>query len=287
MSVYDIGDRARLSLALTDITDTPTNGTVVLTVTPPSGTPSTPSVTNSGTGAYYADVDLDEAGTWTYRWTSTGAVVAAEDGTLEVEVNASRTRYCTVAELKANVGITDSVDDGALEQSIEAASRLIDEFCGRRFYADTTATARVYRATSCDILRVDDVSTLTGLVVKTDTAANGTYDTTLTISTDFLAGPWNALAQGEPVKVIRHVNGTFPTIGPRPRVQVTAKWGWPRVPAEVRKACLIEAARLFRRKDTPEGVAGVGDFGVVRVSRFMDPDAERLLKPFGPGPMVA
>lgn len=287
MTVYDIGDRARLTLALTDVDGTAANGTVVLTVTAPDGTTSTPSLTNSTTGSYRGDVDLDQAGTWLYRWVSTGAVIAAEDGTLEVEQNLARTLYATVAELKTHVGITDTNDDAALERSLEAASRTIDEFCGRRFYADTAATARTYRATAPYSLKVDDISTLTGLVVKTDTGDNGTYDTTLTITTDFIVEPHNAIAQNEPVRVIRHVNGTFPTAGYRARVEVTAKWGWPRVPAEVRKACLIEAARLFRRKDTPEGVAGVSDFGVVRISRFMDPDAERLLKPFGPGPMVA
>lgn len=287
MTVYDVGDRARLTLALTDVTGAAADGTVVLTVTDPAGTATTPTVTNTGVGAYRADVDLNAAGTWLYRWVSTGAVIAAEDGTLEVEVNLARTLYATVAELKGELGVTDTADDAKVERALDAASRTIDQFCGRRFYADATASARTYRATDPYALRVDDISTLTGLVVKTDTAANGTYDTTLTITTDFVVDPPNAITQNRPVTMLRHVNGTFPTAGFRSRVEVTAKWGWPRVPPEVRKACLIEAARLYRRKDTPEGVAGISDFGVVRISRFMDPDAERLLKPYGPGPMVA
>lgn len=55
------------------------------------------------------------------------------------------------------------------------------------------------------------------------------------------------------------------------------------LPAEwtpnVRLACLMHAARLYKRKNSPEGVAGFGEFGTVRVSRF-DPDVEDLLSPF-------
>jgi hypothetical protein len=287
VTVYDIGDLARLSLALTDVTGVAAAGTVVLTVTDPAGTATTPSLTNPSTGAYYADVEMTAAGTWTYRWTSTGAVVAAEDGELIVEANLSRRLYCTVAELKAQMAVTDTVDDALFEQAIRASSRAIDELCNRRFYAEATATARVYRADNCDLLRVDDISSLTGLVVKTDTASTGTYGQTLTITTDFVTEPSNAIAMGEPVKAIRHVNGTFPTGGYRPRVEVTAKWGWPVVPEQVRAACLVKAARLFRRKDSPEGIAGVSDFGVVRISRFEDPDVVMLLAPFMPGPLVA
>jgi len=51
-------------------------------------------------------------------------------------------------------------------------------------------------------------------------------------------------------------------------------------PAEVHTAALIEAARTFKRRGSPEGVAGVGgDFGLVRVSSF-DPTIEAALGPW-------
>lgn len=43
------------------------------------------------------------------------------------------------------------------------------------------------------------------------------------------------------------------------------------VPYTVRMAVLLQAARWFRRRLSPEGVAGFGEFGAVRVSR-LDPD---------------
>jgi len=39
-------------------------------------------------------------------------------------------------------------------------------------------------------------------------------------------------------------------------------------------------ARLFKRLDSPLGVAGFGDMGAIRVSRFLDSDVEQLLMPY-------
>lgn len=50
------------------------------------------------------------------------------------------------------------------------------------------------------------------------------------------------------------------------------------VPENVREATRMLTSRLFRRRLSPEGVAGFGDFGAVRVSR-VDPDIERLIAP--------
>ena len=44
-------------------------------------------------------------------------------------------------------------------------------------------------------------------------------------------------------------------------------------PAPVTDDALLQASRLVKRRASPEGVAGMGDFGPVRVS-VMDPDIE-------------
>ena len=52
--------------------------------------------------------------------------------------------YCTQNQLKGFVGIptSDSGDNDLLDDAINAASRQIDAFCGRIFYAETSASAR-------------------------------------------------------------------------------------------------------------------------------------------------
>lgn len=51
------------------------------------------------------------------------------------------------------------------------------------------------------------------------------------------------------------------------------------VPAALREATLLLTSRLFRRRLSPEGVAGFGDFGAVRVTR-LDPDIETMITPY-------
>ena len=50
--------------------------------------------------------------------------------------------YCSLAEIKAALRIpsADTVDDALLETAVESASRLVDGFAGRNFYANGTAT---------------------------------------------------------------------------------------------------------------------------------------------------
>lgn len=171
----------------------------------------------------------------------------------------------------------------SLERAINAGSRMIDQHCRRRFYADTVATARSYRPEDSRLVWTHDISTTTDLAVSTDTTDNGTFDTDWT-SSDWELDPINALSgSGEawPYTGIRAVSSrTFPCTGRRSRVEVTAKWGWPSgPPANVVEACLIMSARLFRRRQSPEGVVGFGEFGPVRLQRT-DPDVAALLMPY-------
>ena len=76
--------------------------------------------------------------------------------------------YCTLGDLKSVLRIVDTVDDVMLEDRIEEASRVIDDFCDRRFYQDATATARIYTAPSTKYVLTDDIATDTGLIVKLD-----------------------------------------------------------------------------------------------------------------------
>lgn len=191
--------------------------------------------------------------------------------------------YCDSEELRDWLNLSDTDETFAVESAIESASRDIDRYCGRRFYTDTAATARVFHPTTYYLAHVHDFHTTSGLVIKTDTGNDGTYATTWT-TTDYQLEPLNALNDaGEtvPYDTIRAVDAlTFPTGHARPAVQVTAQWGWASTPTPVKTACLMQAAKLFRRRNTPEGIASSPEFGAIRVSVRMDPDAEKLLAPY-------
>lgn len=182
--------------------------------------------------------------------------------------------YATLAEAKSFLSISDNVDDTLLENMIEAASRSIDRIANRRFYLDSTASARQYRVSSPVILYTDDIGTTSGLIVQTDDDGDGTFETTLTLNTDYIMDPLTALSLGRPFTQITIVSTSnnfpiFPGLfqnGLRPGVQVTARFGWPSIPDDINQACLILTADLYKRKDSPGGILGLGDLGAIRMS---------------------
>ena len=186
--------------------------------------------------------------------------------------------YVALSELKSALGITVSTDDAFLNLAIDSAEQSIDDLCGRKFSVDGSASARTYRAQPY-LAVTDDISTLTGLVVKTDTSGDGTFDTTWA-STDYQVEPLNNLLKTTPRSVnnLRAVGSyTFPVYGDGlAAVEVTAKWGWPAVPDSIKQSALMLSSRFYSRKSSPLGVIGVGDFGPVRISRS-DPDIAHLL----------
>ena len=190
--------------------------------------------------------------------------------------------YATLADLKAALRITDSVDDSLIEISIEAASREIDGHCNRVFYS--TSGTRVYNPVDTFVTNTDDIVSVTTL--KTSSNAE-VYDQTWKTS-DFQLEPLNGVSGGlvQPYTRIRavgdylfpiwSVGSTYNNFAP---VQVVGVFGWSAVPTAVKQATILLAMRQFKRYDSPLGVAGFGDLGAIRVGR-VDPDVEALLMPF-------
>lgn len=190
--------------------------------------------------------------------------------------------YATLAQVKAALRITDSVDDTLLETSIEAASREIDGYCQRVFYS-ATAT-RVYNPTDIFLTLTDDIISVTTLKTSTDGV---TFNQTWTAS-DYQLEPLNGTTSGidQPYTQVRAIGDyLFPiwsvtgTFSNKASVQIAGSFGWSAVPTAVKQATIILAMRQFKRYDSPLGVAGFGDLGMIRVGR-VDPDIEALLMPY-------
>lgn len=188
--------------------------------------------------------------------------------------------YITLAELKSALRIpaSDTLDDGLLEKAINSASRLIDGYANRSFFNGGTAT-RVYAAQDSFVTEFDDLQSLTTL----ESSSNGIgYDLTWT-STDYQLEPLNGISDGltTPYTRVRAVqNLTFLALGEEATVRITGVWGWSSVPDAISQACVIQASRIFKRLDSPLGVAGFGDMGVVRVTSRLDGDVAQLVEPY-------
>jgi hypothetical protein len=186
--------------------------------------------------------------------------------------------YATLAELKAVMRIpsADTIDDALLETSIEAASRQLDGFCERVFY-NINAT-RVFTPNDSYVVETDDIASITTLQTAND---GKTFDLTWKTS-DFQLEPLNGQAGGivTPATQIRAVEDyLFPVLGGEATVKITGTFGWSAVPIAIKQATLMLAQRQFKRYDSPLGVTGVGELGVIRVSRI-DPDVQSLVSPF-------
>lgn len=188
--------------------------------------------------------------------------------------------YCTLAEVKAALRLSDAIDDTLIENSIEGASRRIDGYCGRFFYK-TDATAVPLFAHDAYRLQVSDISSPTGLIVKLDDDGDGTFETTLTLNTDYIVEPTDYAILGRPIRTLTMIGGyTFPMfyIPSECGVQVTALWGWNAVPDDVREACVLLSIRQFARYNAALGVMAFADMAIT--VRAVDPDVRDLLQPY-------
>ena len=194
--------------------------------------------------------------------------------------------YATRNQVKAalRIGTADTIDDDLIDNCVGAASRLIDGYCNRRFWSNGTAT-RVYQADSSYYCSIDDVAG-TAITLKTSSMADGNFDVTWS-ATDYQLEPLNGNLDGltwsyDKIRAVGHY--LFPTLnanyGDQALVQVTAVFGWPAIPEPVTQATIIQASRIFKRYDSPLGVAGFGDLGAIRVSRYLDPDMAQLVEPY-------
>lgn len=169
--------------------------------------------------------------------------------------------YITLAELRAYMGITVDGDDAELEDAIASVSREIERHCGRQFNRADAATPRTYRPTTSGWSHVDDFWTTDGLVVEVDSSGRGDWVTVDDVEVE----PHGGVVDGQEGWPYYKIATALPWLGRRATLRVTAKWGWESVPAPVKQAAKILAAETVTLRTAPLGVAGVDDYGVVRV----------------------
>ena len=194
--------------------------------------------------------------------------------------------YITVDQLKATLSLSGQVfADDDISAAITAASRAIDNECGRHFWIDDDdTTVQYYNASSIDNVVIDDLVVLSELAV--DFAGDKTYSSVWT-STQFDLGPYNAANIHWPYEWIRRrwlAGWFFPAWLPK-CVRVTGQFGWPEVPGTVQDATTMLAHRLLRRKrEAPFAIQtlGMGAAGGARGMRISqtDPDVAQMLEPY-------
>jgi hypothetical protein len=131
----DIGDVYRISTTVTDTAGDLVNAaTAVLTVTAPDGTTSTPAVTNPSAGTYHADVTIDAAGRWLWRWATT-TPTGVEHGHIDVPVDppARLLPLATIEDLESRIGTLSPAQVARVPALLADASAAIRRFCRQDF----------------------------------------------------------------------------------------------------------------------------------------------------------
>jgi len=187
--------------------------------------------------------------------------------------------YLTVSEAKAFLRIGDAVDDAELAVAITAASRAIDEHCNRQFGLLAAAelwsyTARPDLDRGRWVVDIDDLMTVTGLIVEVPTVG---------ITTQFTKEPANAAAKGRPwTRLVFDIDAAVTPVSTNNyAVNVTGRFGWTTVPVPVDQAALLQVSRFISRRDSPYGIAGSPDQGSeLRLLARVDPDVGVSLRSY-------
>lgn len=206
--------------------------------------------------------------------------------------------YCTATEIKDHLidSQLDNTYDTILATLATRASRAIDKFTKRHngAYAVSADSTRYFDGVDCPELLIDELAAAPTSVsvaetgdVDSSAGSGGTY--TAWAASDYLLWPYNALQIGLPYEalIIDRQYGTKSTWYPfRKGVKIVGKFGFSVTPPdEIKEACIIQAARYFKRgqqafMDTSANpMFQQMPYGVVTVAG-LDPDVEVLLNHF-------
>lgn len=187
--------------------------------------------------------------------------------------------YCTLAEFKAEFTIlgTDTTRDGNLNRVIEDVSRAIDDACFRVFYGASPATAKYFTAKTPYRVFINDCTSISSVAIDLDGSL--TYATALTTS-DYQASPINEIPYTW-IDIKPLGSYSFP-LG-RNSIKVTSVWGYNLTsvgaPRPIRRACLLQANRIYERRKAAFGVTSVSDFAPMTVIK-LDNDVIQMVTPY-------
>lgn len=239
-----------------------------------------------GTVRYdWAAIDVDTTGDFICWWEVTlpsAKVQETPEFILSIRDHATTdpTNYVEREDLKRTLSLTGmSFADADIDLAVSAASRAVERYTGRRFYPDLDANqVRFYTAAGRQWVPVDDMITLTGLVLDWD--QDNVYEQDWTaLTAQWMLEPRNAVADGVPFTAIRGRGSWEFPLGAG-AVRVTGKFGWATAPVQVVEATGLVASRLLNRARSPVGLMGVGVDGEAARITNTDPDVDNLLCSF-------
>lgn len=272
---YTLGQQVVLTTAVADTLGVPTNATMSLTVTRPDGTTLVSGVgltiTNPATGSYACNVQTNQAGTWLYVWTASGAAIGIDDG--QFDVLAITRRIAGLADAKLHLNKQNTADDVEIQDFMDAAQSVIQREVGDVVPTSYSETLPIDGC--CVVLTRRPIISVTSLSVWN----GGTVPVLIDPTGYRLTG-----ATG----VIERLNGGYPIPFTGTDVSVTYMAGLSGpVPPNIRLAYLELTAHLWRNSQQGRNrrVRGSGpedDTGTVALGFSLPNRVRELLGPKRP-----
>jgi hypothetical protein len=181
--------------------------------------------------------------------------------------------YCKLVDVKTRLGITDDNDDTTIERNIEAASRMIDSFTGQRFYAPAADETRYFTSEDGQTVKIPEGLAAAPTSVSID--LDGTRSYTALAATDYDLVPYNETPYMQ-IEIAPAGRYLFSTA--RKGICIVGKFGYSTsAPKDVADACILQAMRLYKRKDALFGVSGGGTLANTMRLDELDPDVKLLI----------
>lgn len=187
------------------------------------------------------------------------------------------TDYTTLANVKAQLGATETADDALLTQLITDASRMIDRYCAGAFDSDNyfaleTVTDKVLRG----VVGYDRYFRVWPLkpVVSSVTAIAYRYDP---------ADAWTNLTaayvmiDGYQVSI----GGAPSNAAGKPQFKITYTGGYATIPADVQNVATLLTIRFYREiKSGLTDAIGVAELGTLQYTRAIPVRVQAMLAPY-------
>jgi hypothetical protein len=192
--------------------------------------------------------------------------------------------YVVVEELRQALDIPpeDTSNDVDLQRALDAGAQWIEWFTGRTFTTSAAVQAKVWAATTYDVVPLVDLQDAAPLV-EVDTDGDRTYATAL-VPAQYQLEPLS----GPPFDTLRAwptpPTGTDPVcFEPGQLVKITGVYGYAdargRTPASVSEANLLLGARWYKRREAPFQVLQQPELDAYARVGAQDTDVLQLLFP--------
>lgn len=189
--------------------------------------------------------------------------------------------YATVEELKDRLDITSNTEDELLIALCKAASRMIDNYLGRKprsFYSSTDSTL-YFTGSGGDELWIPELAATPTSVSVAETGDLDTY--TLWSSSDYFEWPYNYADEEVPImRLDINPDGAEDYWPNYPKaVKIVGKFGFSTTPPEeIKLATIIQTVRWFKRNQQSWADTGaIVELGQLRYTQKLDPDVEQIL----------